>query len=103
MRMRFGRRTAAGVLAALAGFAAPAARAALSCEQMFAIAERTVELRDHGASLQQVLAELKSREVAEKLSAEEVQVLRKTVSAVYLGNATAAEVALACKEAAPKK
>ena len=70
---------------------------------MFAIAESTIQLRDQGASLQQVLGELKSKEVAEKLSAEEVQVLRKTVSAVYLGNATAAEVALACKEAAPKK
>ena len=95
MRIRLGCRRAAGALAVLAGLAAPGARAALSCEQMFAIAESTVQLRDQGASLQQVLAELKTREVAEKLSVEEVQVLRKNVSAVYLGNATAAEVALA--------
>ena len=103
MRIPDRRSAAAVALVVLASLTASAARAAVTCEQMFAIAESTIQLRDQGASLQQVLAELKSKEVADKLSAEEVQVLRKTVSAVYLGNATAAEVALACKEAAPKK
>ena len=91
----------AGAFVAVAGFSAPAP-AALSCEQLFVIAESTVQFRDQGHSLQQVLAGLKDKELA-KLTAEEMQVLHKTVTAVYLGNATAGEIALACKEAAPRK
>ena len=80
--------------------AAPAAAPTLTCEQMFAIAESALQYRDQGSTLQQVLAGLHDKEISARLSADEVQVLRKTVTAVYLGNATAAEIALACKEAA---
>jgi hypothetical protein len=92
-------RVALAVAIGLAGMAATPAEAALTCEQLFAIAERTVEFRDQGHTLQQVLASLKSKDIEGKLTADEIQVLRKSVTAVYLGSATAAEVALTCKEA----
>lgn len=75
------------------------AHAALTCEQILAVLQNTVLLRGQGYSLQQVLAGLKSDDIAAKLSADEIQVLRKSVTAVYLCDATAEEVALACKEA----
>ena len=86
------------VLCVLAGSAAPAG-SALSCEELFGVLEKTVEYRDQGYSLQQVLNALKGGPLEAKLSATEQQVLRKSVSAVYLGNATPDEVALACKQA----
>ena len=102
MDKRIGRCALAGAFAAFAGFSA-AASAALTCEQLFVIAESAIQQRDQGHSLQQVLAGLKDQALVAKLTAEELQVLHKTVTAVYLGNATAGEIALACKEAAPKK
>lgn len=75
----------------------------LSCEQLVAVVESAVQMRDHGHSLQQVLAELKIVEAEGKLSAEQLQVLRKSVTAAYLGNASIEEIALACKEAREKR
>jgi hypothetical protein len=83
---------------ALSGQVAPAA-AGLSCEQLFAVVESAVQFRDQGYSLQQVLNGLKGGEVEAKLSADEIQVLRKSVTAVYLGNASVDEIVLACREA----
>lgn len=83
---------------ALSGPVAPAA-AGLSCEQLFAVVESAVQFRDQGYSLQQVLNGLKGGEVEAKLSADEIQVLRKSVTAVYLGNASVDEIVLACREA----
>lgn len=82
-------------------FALPAgsAQSELSCEQLFAVVENAVQLRDQGYSLQQVLHGLNGRDIAAKLSAESFQVLRKSVTAVYLGNASPEEVALACRQA----
>jgi hypothetical protein len=83
---------------ALSGPVAPAA-AGLSCEQLFAVVESAVQFRDQGYSLQQVLNGLKGGDVEAKLSADEIQVLRKSVTAVYLGNASVDEIVLACREA----
>lgn len=85
---------------ALAAPAAPA-RAALTCAQLLAVLQSTVQFRDQGYSLQQVLAGLKGNDLAAKLTAEELQVLRKSVTAVYLGDASTEQVVLACKEAQP--
>ena len=74
----------------LAGMAVLPATAALTCEQLFAVAESAIELRDQGHSLQQVLAGLMGKDIAGKFTADEMQVLRKAVTAVYLGNASAA-------------
>lgn len=90
----------AGACAVLAlGAAAQPAHAALTCAQLLAVLKSTVQFRDQGYSLQQVLAGLEGNEIAAKLTVEERQVLHKSVTAVYLGDASAEEVALACKEA----
>lgn len=87
---------------ALAGPVLPAA-SGLSCGQLFAVVERAVQFRDQGYSLQQVLNGLNGDELEAKLSADEIQVLRKSVTAVYLGNASIDEIALACREARGEK
>jgi hypothetical protein len=86
-------------------FAGPAwpAQSGLSCTQLFAVVENAVQLRDQGYSLQQVLSGLNARDIEAKLSAEEFQVLRKSVTAVYLGNASAEEIAVACRQARGEK
>jgi hypothetical protein len=93
---------------ALAGPALPASPAVpaakgLSCEQLFAVVESAVQFRDQGYSLQQVLNGLKGGEIESKLTAEEVQVLRKSVTAVYLGNASVDEIVLTCRQARGEK
>lgn len=82
-------------LAAALMFGAPA-RAAVSCEQVFAIAQTAVRYRDQGYSLDQVLGALKDVDPQSKLSAAELEILRKAVTATYLGSATSEEVALEC-------
>jgi hypothetical protein len=82
---------------------APTPAGALSCEQLFAAVDSAVQFRDQGYSLQQVLNGLKGGDIEKKLSADEVQVLRKSVTAVYLGNATTDEVVLACRQARDEK
>ena len=97
--LRTMRRVLAACAALALGMPTLPARAALTCEQIFAVLESAVQFRDQGYSLQQVLVGLKDKEIEAKLSAEEIKILHKSVTAVYLGNATAEEVALACKEA----
>ena len=84
------------VLALGAEAAAAATPAKLSCEQLHAVMESVVQFRDQGYSLQQIL---NGGEIEGKLSADDVQVLRKAAAAVYLGNASVEEIALACKQA----
>ncbi len=76
-----------------------AATAGLSCEQLFAAAESVVQFRDQGYSLQQILDGLKGGDLEAKLSDDEIRVLRKTMTAVYLSNASIDEVTLACRQA----
>ncbi len=90
-------------LALMLSAPAGSAEGTLGCEQLYALAQSAVELRDQGYSLQQVLAGLAGKEVESKLSSSAVQVLRKAVTAVYLGNASAEEVALVCKQTQPER
>jgi hypothetical protein len=75
------------------------ASAALTCEQLLAISETTVRYRDQGYSLSQVLAELKDIDAAKRLTPAELDVLRNSVTLVYLSNASPKEVALECVQA----
>lgn len=101
MRRRWRGRMLAGGFALVFPCPVLPADSSLSCEQLYAVAQSAVEFRDQGYSLQQVLAGLKGGELEAKLSADEIQVLRKAVTAVYLGNASAEEIALACRQARP--
>lgn len=81
--------------------AAGEAKVGISCEQLFAVAKSALQYRDQGYSLQQVLTGLKAPEVEGKLSPEDVQLLRQAVTAVYLGNVSAEELAVECRKSQP--
>ena len=87
------------LMAAFGAEAHAAEPARLTCEQLYAVMETVVQYRDQGYSLQQVLNALKGSDIEARLGAADVQVLRKSATAVYLGNASAEEVALACRQA----
>jgi hypothetical protein len=93
------RAAAAAIALVLALLLAAPASAALTCEQLIVIAETAVRYRDQGYTLNQVLAELKSVDRDNRLTAAELDVLRNSVSLVYLGNASPKEVALECVQA----
>lgn len=95
MLLRAGARTLlAAILPALVP--APNAHAALTCEQVFAIAQASVRFRDQGHSLNQVLAALKDVDPDKRLNPAEQELLRKAVSIAYLGQASPEEIALEC-------
>jgi hypothetical protein len=96
--IRYRHLLAACTALSLAGPVLPA-QSGLSCGQLFAVVERAVQFRDQGYSLQQVLNGLKGDALEAKLSGDEIQILRKSVTAVYLGNASIEEIVLACREA----
>lgn len=73
--------------------------AGLTCEQLFAAAQTAVQLRDQGHTLAQVLDALKRAQVEAKLSAVEIDTLRRAVTLAYLGNASPKEIAFECVSA----
>jgi len=73
--------------------------AALTCEQLFAITQSAVRYRDQGYSLDQVLGGLKGVDAEGKLTAAELDVLRRSITIVYMSQATPEEVALECVRA----
>jgi hypothetical protein len=72
------------------------AHAALTCEQLFAVAQTTERYRDQGYTLAQVLDALKSVDRDGKLGALELEFLRRAVTATYLGHASPGEIAVEC-------
>lgn len=80
-----------------------AAGGALTCEQIYAVAQATVRYRDQGHSLDQVLGGLRGLEDQNKLSAQEVEVLRRAVSVSYMGTAAPEEIALDCVQGRKNK
>jgi hypothetical protein len=79
------------------GAAEPAA--GLSCERLFALVQAAVSYRDQGYSLAQVLAGLREVQAEGKLSAAELETLRRAITLAYLGQASAEEIALECVRA----
>ena len=71
----------------------------LTCERLYAVAKSAVQYRDEGYTLKQVLAALKSEQDEGKLTAGEIETLRKAITLVYLGNAWPEEVAIECRNA----
>jgi hypothetical protein len=72
---------------------------ALSCEQVYAIAQTTIGYRDKGYTLDQVLGLLKRSQAEGKLTALELETLRRAISAAFLGHASPEEIALQCLRA----
>jgi len=73
------------------------AHAALECEQVVAVAEATIKLRDGGASLNAVLREVESNELRQNLDAKEINLLRQIVRVSFTSESSVYEIAEACK------
>lgn len=88
-----GMRLAIALLALAAG---GGSASGLTCEQVFVLAQASVQFRDQGHSLEQVLAGLKSADADSKLSAAELEVLRRAVTLAFMGHASPKQIALEC-------
>ena len=87
------RTTAIGLLCAVS----VAAHAALECEQVIAVAQATIRLRDDGATLNGVLREIETAELRQNLDAREINLLRQIVRMSFTSETSVYEVAEACK------
>lgn len=87
----------AGAMACLVVLAGPArtAEPGLSCEQIYAAAQATVVARDRGDSLKSVLRDLVDAG-AGKLTPVDLEILRRAVTAVFLGQSSPEEVGAEC-------
>lgn len=75
---------------------APPQPEALGCGQMVAAAQAGIVLRDQGASLSRVLAELERPELRERLSAQDHALLRRAVQMSYTSEISIPELAETC-------
>lgn len=78
------------------GFFVPRAFAALSCQQLVAVAQSTLTLRDQGMSLTAVLAEVERADVGANLDAQEINLLRQIVRISFTSEFSPREVHEAC-------
>jgi hypothetical protein len=76
--------------------AAAESPAGLTCEQIFAVAQTALRYRDQGYTLNQVLAEMRGVNAEGKLTAAELDTLRRAITLAYIGNASPEEIALEC-------
>jgi hypothetical protein len=74
-----------------------AARAEMTCEQYGAIAQETIRLRDQGASLSRLLADIDRGEMKQRLTAHELNVVKDVVRHSFSGALSPADVVEACK------
>ena len=73
------------------------ARAEVTCEQYVAIAQETLRLRDQGASLSRLLADFDRGEMAKRLTAHELGVVKDVIRHSFTGALSPMEVMEACK------
>ncbi|MBX3661059.1 MAG: hypothetical protein KF804_01280 [Burkholderiales bacterium] len=72
--------------------------AQLSCEQLVASAQAGLKLRDSGASLRQVLAEIDGSGLRERFGADELALIRRAVQLTYTGEVSVRELADSCED-----
>lgn len=90
------RRIILSFIAVFTGIFVPDAHAALSCEQLVAVSQTSIALRDQGQSLSQVLAEIERSEIRQALDAQEVNLLRQIVRISFTSEFSPSEVLAAC-------
>lgn len=73
------------------------AGAEMTCEQYGEIAQQTVRLRDQGASLSRLLADIERGEMKQRLTAHELGVVKDVVRASFNGMLSPGEVVETCK------
>jgi hypothetical protein len=79
-----------------------AASAAVTCEQLGNIAQTTEQLRNQGYALESVLAEADKLEVSDKLSKQDIGLVRKAVDQTFKRDRTPLEILQECKESRPR-
>jgi len=86
------------LFAALVSFLMSAsAWAALECDQLVAVAQTTLKLRDEGATLSAVMSEIERGDVRQKLDAQELNLLRQIVRMSFTSEVSVKEIFEACK------
>ncbi len=78
------------------GIFVPRADAALGCEQLVAVSQTTLSLRDQGMTLSAVLSEVESPEIRTNLNAQEINLLRQIVRISFTSEYSPREVHEAC-------
>ncbi len=74
-----------------------AAGAEMTCEQYGEIAQQTVRLRDQGASLSRLLADIERGEMKQRLTAHELGVVKDVMRASFNGMLSPGEAVEACR------
>ena len=77
--------------------ACAAASAEITCEQYGTLAQETVRLRDQGASLSRLLADIERSELKQRATAHEFEVVKDVIRASFSGALSPMEVVEACK------
>ncbi len=80
------------------GWYAAGAGAAVTCEQLGNIAYTTVQLRNHGQSLGEVLAEADKLESSGKFTRAELDLIKDVVERAFKSAQTPLEVVQTCKQ-----
>lgn len=87
---------------AVAGLILPilcgAAHAGLTCEQLVAIAQTTVGLRNQGVALNVLLADAGRDNMKSQFTAAELEVIRRIIARTYTGEVSPFEISQSCKE-----
>lgn len=91
--------TAAVVLLLACG----AARAELTCEQLALVAQTTLTLRNQGASLSQVLADVERSNLKEKYAPDEINIIRQTIRLVYTSEISREDLIQGCLQSGGPK
>lgn len=71
--------------------------ATLTCGHLVAVAQTTIQLRDQGHTLSQVLAEVERDEMQQKLNAQEINLLRQIVRISFTSEYSPREILEACQ------
>lgn len=72
------------------------AQAALTCDQIVAIAQAGLEMRDRGASLNQVMAETEKGDLRERFKPDELAMIRRAVRLTFTSEISIYELADTC-------
>lgn len=88
-------RVLTGVLGLLLAGAA-LAQTAMTCDQLVAGAQAGLEMRDRGASLNQVMAETEKSDLRERFRPDELALMRRAVRMVFTSEISIHELAETC-------
>jgi hypothetical protein len=74
------------------------ARAEVTCEQLVAISQQTVNLRNEGASLPKLLADTEDGEMKRRFTPTELEFIRLLISESFVGSYSPHDVSEACED-----